>query len=80
WACDKRLRAHVGVLSDSTRKWHPWAGDVYRRALARGQDHPHARRTLGRAWMLELWRCWQDGKPHDPTRHVNLQRLQTTNG
>ncbi len=80
WACDKRLRAHVGVLSDSTRKWHPWAGDVYRRALARGQDHPHACRTLGRAWMLELWRCWQDGKPHAPTRHGNLQRLQTTNG
>ncbi|HYN90291.1 MAG TPA: IS110 family transposase [Thermoleophilaceae bacterium] len=80
WACDKRLRAHVGVLSDSTRKWHPWAGDVYRRALARGQDHPHACRTLGRAWMLVLWRCWHDKAPYDPYRHGNLRRLQALGG
>jgi transposase len=23
WACDKRLRQHMGVLADSTRHWHP---------------------------------------------------------
>ena len=80
WACDKRLRGHVGVLSDSTRKWHPWAGEVYGRARARGQNHPHACRTLGRAWMLVLWRCWQDGVPDDPARHGNLRRLQTAGG
>jgi transposase len=57
WACDKRLRGHLGVLSDSTRHWHPWAGDVYRRARDRGADHPHAIRILGRAWTQVLWRC-----------------------
>lgn len=80
WACDKRLRNHLGVLSDSTRHWHPWAGDVYRRARERGADHPHAIRILGRAWTQVLWRCWQDGVPYDPAKHGNFRRLQTTGG
>lgn len=80
WACDKRLRSHLGVLSDSTRHWHPWAGDVYRRARDRGADHPHAIRILGRAWTQVLWRCWQDGIPYDPAKHGNLRRLEMAGG
>ena len=79
-ACDKRLRKAVTVLADSTRHWHPWARDVYERARARGQDHPHATRTLGRAWIRVLWRCWQDGVPYDPSLHGNLSGLQTAGG
>jgi len=79
-ACDKRLRFAVATLADSTRHWHPWAKEVYRRARARGQDHPHAIRTLGRAWIRVLWRCWQDGVPYDPALHGNLRRLQTAGG
>jgi transposase len=80
WACDKRLRDHFGTLADSTRRWHPWAGQVYSSALARGQDHPHACRTLGRAWALVLWRCWQDRVPYEPSRHGNLNRLLAVGG
>lgn len=69
WACDKRLRNHICVLADSTRHWHPWARDVYMRARARGCDHPHAIRILGRAWTRILWRCWQDGLTYDPNQH-----------
>lgn len=76
-ACDKRLRAAVATLADSTRHWHPWAKQVYRRARERGQDHPHAIRTLGRAWIRVLWRCWRDRVPYDPARHGNFNRLQT---
>lgn len=79
-ACDKRLRVAVATLADSTRHWHPWARDVYRRARARGQDHPHAIRTLGRAWLRVLWRCWRDRMPYDPARHGNLNRLQAAGG
>ena len=79
-ACDKRLRDAVATLADSTRHWHPWASDVYARARERGQDHPHAIRTLGRAWVRVLWRCWQDGVPYDPTLHGNLRRFQTAGG
>ncbi|HSR93728.1 MAG TPA: IS110 family transposase [Solirubrobacterales bacterium] len=79
-ACDKRLRKAVATLADSTRHWHPWAKEVYRRARARGQDHPHAIRTLGRAWIRVLWRCWQDGVPYDPSLHGNLRNLQTAEG
>ena len=69
WACDKRLRNHFSVLADSTRHHHPWAADIYQAARARGCDHPHACRILGRAWARVLWRCWQDGTPYDPTKH-----------
>jgi transposase len=74
WACDKRLRSHMCVLADSTRHWHPWAHDLYRRARARGADHPHAIRILGRAWTRVLWRCWQDHAAYDPTRHQAATR------
>lgn len=79
-ACDKRLRAAVARLADSTRHWHPWAREVYQRARARGQDHPHAIRTLGRAWIRVLWRCWRDRVPYDPARHGNFNRLQRAGG
>jgi transposase IS116/IS110/IS902 family protein len=79
-ACDKRLRFAVATLADSTRHWHPWAREVYRRARDRGQDHPHAIRTLGRAWIRVLWRCWRDRVPYDPARHGNFRRLQPTGG
>jgi transposase len=79
-ACDKRLRSAVATLADTTRHWHPWAREVYRRARARGQDHPHAIRTLGRAWIRVLWRCWQNREPYDPARHGNFCRLQAAGG
>lgn len=79
-ACDKRLRSAVATLADSTRHWHPWAKEVYRRARDRGQDHPHAIRTLGRAWLRVLWRCWQDGVPYNPALHGNFRRLQAAGG
>lgn len=79
-ACDKRLRLAVATLADSTRHWHPWAREVYARARARGQDHPHAIRSLGRAWIRVLWRCWRDRVPYDPARHGNFRQLQTTGG
>ncbi|HEX3324727.1 MAG TPA: IS110 family transposase [Solirubrobacterales bacterium] len=79
-ACDKRLRSAVATLADTTRHWHPWAREVYRRARARGQDHPHAIRTLGRAWIRVLWRCWRDEVPYDPARHGNFNRLQMAGG
>ena len=74
WACNKRLRDAFCVLADTTRRWHPWAGDHYARAIARGHDHPRAIRTLGRAWCRILWRCWQDRIPYDPARHRALQQ------
>lgn len=80
WACDKRLRDAVACLADSTRQHHPWARGFYLAARARGLDHPHAIRVLGRAWLRVLWRCWQDGVPYDPSKHGNLRRLQLEGG
>lgn len=79
-ACDKRLRGAVGTLANSTRQWHPWAEDIYRRARERGADHPHAIRILGRAWVRVLWRCWADEVPYDPALHGGLCRLQPSGG
>jgi transposase len=80
WACDKRLRDAVSTLANSTRHTHPWARTVYLDARARGLEHPHAIRVLGRAWLRVLWRCWQDEVPYDPARHGNLIRLQPMGG
>lgn len=80
WACNKNLRDAISVLADSSRKHNPWAADIYQRARARGHDHPHAIRILGRAWLRIIWRLWQDQTTYDPARHGNLQRLLTTEG
>ncbi len=80
WACNKTLRSAVSVLADSSRKHNPWANDIYQRARARGHDHPHALRILGRAWLRIIWRLWQDGVPYDPTRHGSLNRLLAAKG
>ena len=80
WACNKTLRDAVSVLADSSRKHNPWAQKIYTDAIARGCDHPHALRILGRAWLRVIWRMWQDRTPYNPDRHRNLQRLLTTRG
>ena len=72
--CDHRLRTAVATLADATRHWHPWAADRYTTARARGQDHQRAIRTLGRAWIRVLWRCWQDNTAYNPARHRGLQQ------
>jgi hypothetical protein len=74
WGCNKRLRSAFCTLADSSRKWHPWAADLYTSARARGHDHPRALRTVGRAWCRVVWRCWQDGTPYDPNLHRALQQ------
>lgn len=80
WACNKNLRDAVSVLADSSRKHNPWANDIYQRARARGHDHPHAIRILGRAWLRIIWRLWQDRNPYDPNHHGSLNRLLAAEG
>ncbi len=68
------------VLADAGRRTNPWAADVYLRARARGQNHPRAIRTLGRAWTRILWACWQNDTPYDPARHRAATRHTQTRG
>ncbi|MGD9528936.1 MAG: IS110 family transposase, partial [Dehalococcoidia bacterium] len=57
-----------------SRHDNPWAADLYRRARARGHDHPHAVRVLARAWVGVIWACWTTNTPYQPDRHHALQR------
>jgi len=75
WACNKRFRKAITTFADNSRHASPWAADVYRRALARGCDHPHAVRILARAWIRVIWRCWTDAKPYDAANHTAAARL-----
>jgi hypothetical protein len=68
WGCNQRLRPSFSRLADTPRHWHPRAADRYAAARARGHDHPHALRTLGRAQSSIVWQCWQDRTPYDPAR------------
>jgi transposase len=76
WAVDKQLRGAVIDFAGDSPHNNPWAADLYRRARARGHDHPHAVRILARAWLHIIWRCWQDHEPYNPDKHRALQRLQ----
>jgi transposase len=80
WACNKTLRDAVSVLADSSRKHNPWAHQIYTSAIARGCDHPHAIRILGRAWLRIIWRLWHDRSPYNPTQHGSLNRLLAARG
>jgi transposase len=75
-ACNKRLRQALVLFADNSRHASAWAADVYKRARARGCDHPHATRVLARAWVRVLWRCWQDGVPYDPKAHNGAKRVE----
>jgi transposase len=79
-ACDKRLRRAFATLAESTRHHNGWAKDIYLRARARGCDHAHAIRILGRAWVRVIFRMWQDRVPYDPERHGGLRRLRSAEG
>ena len=69
WACNHRLRRAITCFADNSRHESPWAKSIYQRALARGCDHPHAIRILGRAWLRVMWRAWTDRKAYDPHLH-----------
>ncbi len=75
WACDRNLRKALTTFADNSRHASPWAADIYRRAIGRGADHPHAIRILAKAWCRVIWRCWQERTPYDPSRHGGLRRL-----
>ena len=74
WAVDRQLRDALVEWAGDSRLSSPWAAEIYRRARARGHDHPHAVRVLARAWVYVIWRCWQDGVAYDPARHGGAQR------
>lgn len=79
WACDKRLRAHMCVLADTQRHHNPWANNLYNQARARGCDHPHAIRILGRALTRVIYACWTSNQPYDITQHRAATRhIQAT--
>ena len=63
------------TFADNSRHASPWADQVYRQAIARGHDHPHAVRVLARAWIRVIYRCWVDDTPYHPERHGNAVKL-----
>jgi transposase len=75
WGADKQLRDALCDFAGDSRHANPWAADLYRRARARGHDHPHAVRVLARAWVDIIWACWTNNTPYDPAQHGALQRI-----
>jgi transposase len=75
WGADRQLRDAICDFAGDSIKANPWAADLYRRARARGHDHPHAVRVLARAWIGVIWACWHTHTPYQPDRHHALQRV-----
>jgi len=78
WACNHRLRLAITTFADHSRHASPWAADVYRRAMSRGCDHPHATRILARAWVRVLYRIWQTNETYDAAKHGAASRILAT--
>lgn len=78
FACNHILRQAVCTFADNSRHESPWAASIYKAALARGCEHPHAIRILARAWLQVLWRAWQDRKPYDPSLHGRAKQMLAT--
>jgi len=76
WAVNKQLRDAICDFAADTRHANPWASDLYRKARARGHDHPHSVRILARAWTQIIYKLWTTHTTYDPTQHHALQRLQ----
>jgi len=77
WACDTRFRNAMATFADNSRHASPWAAAVYRAAVDRGADHPHAVRILARAWIRVIHRCWLDRVAYEPAKHVAARRLES---
>ena len=75
WGCNKQLRDALCDFAGDSRHDNPWAADLYNRAIARGHDHPHAVRILGRAWAHVIWACWHNNLSYDPSQHRALQDI-----
>jgi transposase len=78
WACNTRFRTALTTFADNSRHASPWAASIYRDALARGLDHPHAVRIVARAWVRVIWRCWLDGTAYNPEHHGGAVRLASS--
>lgn len=68
-AVNRRARQALHTWLDNSRRGDPWAAGRYAQARARGQRHPHALRTLGRAWLRIIWACWRTKTAYNSARH-----------
>ena len=78
WACNHRLRAAITLFAGNSRHQSEWAADVYKRARARGCDHPHATRILARSWIRVLYKLWQTDQAYDEAKHGAASRICAT--
>jgi transposase len=77
YAANKRMRHAIDWWAFVSVRENQWAREHYDQARARGQQHNRALRGLGARWVRILWRCWTDGTPYDPTRHLKGQQTPT---
>ncbi len=73
-ATNRRARQALHMWFDNSRRGDSWAGKRYDDARARGQRHPHALRTLGRAWLRIIWACWRTRTAYNPARHAPAEQ------
>ena len=76
WACNKRLRQAMTTFANNSRRASPWAAEVYRRAIARGCDHPHRRADPRPRMDTSDLAVLADRTPYDPALHRAARRLK----
>jgi transposase len=71
YAANNHLRDAFMWWAFTSIRVNPWARAGYEAAKARGQHHHRALRGTSARWGRVLWRCWQDGTPYDPMKHLS---------
>ncbi|MEV0702233.1 transposase [Saccharopolyspora sp. NPDC050389] len=75
-ATNRYARQSLVTWLDNSRRAGTWASQRYIAARERGQRHPHAIRTLGRAWLRVIWTCWRDKTCYNPALHEPAEQTQ----
>lgn len=73
-ATNRHARQALITWIDNSRRASPWAQQRYTTARERGQRHPHAIRTLGRAWLRIIWACWRTKTGYHPHEHRSAEQ------
>jgi transposase len=79
YAANTRLREAAMWWAHNSMKESAWAAAAFRDARDhRGQRYHRALRGLSARWMRVLWRCWTDGAPYDPAKHLGAIQPTST--
>lgn len=70
WLAPRFLRQTFVEWAGQTVMYSAWAGEYYRRMVAKGKTRQVILRALAFKWIRVLWKCWQERTPYNEARYL----------